>query len=89
MYKADADEHVEFANQICNERLKYIQHKGDGRDIYHWNTKEPHDLLDSVAQSFAICASQGIGGGEIKAPSKGRTAIQRRRIARRPKIRIV
>lgn len=89
LYKADADEHVEFANQVCNERLKYIQHKGDGRDIYHWNTKEPHDYLDSLGQAFAVCASQGIGGGEIKAPSKGRTAIQASRHVRRPKIRIV
>lgn len=89
LYKADADEHVEFANQVCNERLKYIQHKADGRDIYHWNTNEPHDLLDTLGQAFAVCASQGIGGGEIKGPTKGRTAIQKRRLMHRPKIRIV
>lgn len=89
LYKADADEHVEFANQVCNERLKYIQHKADGRDIYHWNTKEPHDFLDTLGQAFAVCASQGIGGGDIKGPTKGRTAIQARRLVRRPRIRIV
>ena len=89
LYKAEPEEHVEFANQICNERLKYIQHKGDGRDVYHWNTREPHDYLDSLAQSFAIAASQGIGGGEIKAPPKGSAAHFKRRIVRRPRIRIV
>ena len=89
LYKADPDEQVEFANQLCNERLKYIQHKGDGRDIYHWATKEPHDYLDSVGQAFAVAASQGIGGGEIKAPPKGSAAHIKRRTVRRPRIRIV
>ena len=79
LYRADADEHVEFANQICNERLKFVQHKGDGRDIYHWNTKEPHDYLDSVGQAFAVCASQGIGGGGISAPANARKKLLRKR----------
>lgn len=93
LFKADYDEHVEYANQFCNERLQYIRHKGDGRDEYHWQSKDPHDYLDSTAQAFAICGSQGIGGGEIKAPSKGQAGrlgrLARRIIRHRPRIKIV
>jgi hypothetical protein len=62
IYKGDADEHSEYAMQVCNERLLLIQHKKDGRDIYSWKSREPHDALDSTAQAFAIAASQGISG---------------------------
>lgn len=83
LFKADAEEHVEFANQVCNERLKFVQHKGDGRDIYHWNSKDPHDFLDSVAQAFAVCASQGIAGGKIRelpASARNRHLFRNRRL---------
>ena len=49
LYSGDADEHAEFSLQFCNERLMMITHKQDGRDIYAWKSKEPHDYLDAIA----------------------------------------
>ena len=57
LYMGDADEHSEYALQVCNERLILVQHKSDGRDFYTWKSQEPHDCLDSTAQAFAIAAS--------------------------------
>ena len=67
LFNGTAEEHADYAMQVCNERLLLIQHKKDGRDIYTWKTKEPHDALDSTAQAFAVAASQGISGTNIKA----------------------
>jgi len=61
LYKGDSKEHAEFALQVCNEKLRFIQHKQDGRDIYTWTTKEPHDYLDTLSMSFAVAAQFGIG----------------------------
>lgn len=57
LYKGDADEHSEYAMQICNEKLLLVQHKKDEKDVYSWKTHEPHDSLDSTAQAFAIAAT--------------------------------
>ena len=32
LYNGDADTHRDFAIQICNEQLRFVQHKADGRD---------------------------------------------------------
>lgn len=87
IFEGDADEHSEYAMQVCNERLLLIQHKKDGRDIYTWKSKEPHDALDSTAQAFAVAASQGISGTNIQAAN----VSQRSKLAvkKRPKIRVV
>ena len=62
LYKGTASEHGDFAQQITNERLRAVEHKQDGRNIYHWQTMEPHDFGDCMSMSYAIAASQGISG---------------------------
>ena len=49
LYDGTADEHAEFANQFCNERLLFVKHRQDGRSQYTWKSAEPHDMLDSTA----------------------------------------
>lgn len=91
IFESTPDEHAEFAIQVCNERLLLVQHKKDGRDIYSWKSKEPHDCLDSLAQAFAIAASQGISGGNIQdATSANRKrAIKLMQQLKKPKIKVV
>ena len=85
LFNGTAEDHSEYAMQVCNERLLLIQHKKDGRDIYTWRTKEPHDSLDSTAQAFAVAASQGISGKNIKTAK-----VQLKHfVKRKPKIKIV
>lgn len=60
LFSAYADEHVDFAMQVCNEKLKYISHKKDGRDFYTWKTKEPHDFLDVLSMCFAVAMQAGM-----------------------------
>lgn len=49
VYGDTPESHTEYANQMTNEKLKYIKHRQDGRDIYTWQTAEPHDYLDATA----------------------------------------
>lgn len=60
-----------------------IQHKKDGRDLYSWKSKEPHDALDATAQAFAIAASQGISGQNMR----GRL-LPRGVVVKKPKPRV-
>lgn len=85
LFNANARIHSEFAIQMCNEKLMYMSHKPDGRDFYSWRSKDPHDVLDSVAQAFAIAGSQGISGNNIE------TNVQRKKAAftRKARIRVV
>lgn len=82
LFAGDAEEHSDFATQLTNEKLLFIRHCQNGKDIYTWKTKEPHDMLDVVAQAFAAAASQGISG--VK-----RAGIRRPAVVKKPKIRIV
>ena len=66
LFYGTTDEHTEYAMQVCNERLLLIQHKKDGRDVYSWKSREPHDALDATAQAFAVAASQGISGTNMR-----------------------
>lgn len=83
LYSGSTDEHAEFANQFCNERLVYVKHRQDGRHIYTWKSKEPHDMLDSTAQNFALCASQGISSSNFS------QIATRRPVRKKVKMRIV
>lgn len=85
LFKGDADAHAEYAMQMCNERLLLIQHKKDGRDIYSWKSREPHDALDATAQAFAVAASQGISGMNMYKSTPSRAASKKVR----QKIRVV
>lgn len=62
LYKGSSSEHDEFVMQFCNEQLKFVKRSSDGRNHYEWQSKEPHDYLDSSAQAFALAASLGISG---------------------------
>lgn len=74
IYDGDSKEHSEFALQMCNEKIISIQHKADGRDYFSWRTREKHDFLDAVAQSYAACTQNNILGTGLAAktitPSK-------------------
>ena len=52
--------HSEFANQVCNETLKWKKSKADGRVEYHWKSKDPHDYLDCMSMCFGIACFQGV-----------------------------
>jgi len=79
LFRGDADEHAEYATQVCNERLLMVQHKKDGRDVYSWKSREPHDALDATAQAFAVAASQGISGANVGSAPAGRARARLRR----------
>lgn len=66
LYKADKNDHSEFAIQASNERLRFVQHKPNGQDVYNWNTKEPHDILDTLAMCYAVSAQLGIAADIFK-----------------------
>lgn len=85
LFKGDADEHSEYAIQMCNERLLMVQHKKDGRDIYSWKSREPHDVLDATAQAFAVAASQGISGSVLRKAIPARAPSRRSK----PKIKLI
>lgn len=60
--------HGKLAAQICNETLKRkvpIKSK-NGADTFDraWKSKDPHDVLDTLAQAFAAAANFGITGAE-------------------------
>ena len=57
LYAGDAEEHLEFAQQICNERLVAIQNRQDGKEVYQYQIREPHDFGDALAQAYALAAS--------------------------------
>ena len=60
LYKDLDLEHIEFAKQICNEKIKLKKTKSDGRVEYFWKSKEPHDYLDVLAMCRAIAEHEGM-----------------------------
>lgn len=78
IYFGDAEEHRDFAIQVCNEKLISMQHKA-GRDIYHWKSMEPHDYLDCMSMSYAVAASQGINGSNVvQTPTQHKTKMMKK-----------
>ena len=53
-------EHSDFAQQICNEILRFKKIKANGVVEFCWRSREPHDFLDTMAMSYAIACSNGI-----------------------------
>lgn len=89
LYAADPSEHVEYASQVCNERIRHVRHLSDGRDEYEWISKEPHDFLDASAMADAIAGSYGFSGLSTTAgESTAKKFAARRRFVRR-RIRFV
>lgn len=85
LYFGDVEEHKDFAIQVCNEKLRFVQHKA-GRDIYSWTSKEPHDYLDVMSMCYAVAASQGLSGQLGNTPQLEK---QKHKFVRKPKIRVV
>lgn len=89
LYNADPSEHVEYATQVCNERIRHVRHLSDGRDEYEWISKEPHDYLDASAMADAIAGSYGLSGlSTATGESTAKKMAARRRFVRR-RIRFV
>lgn len=89
LYNADPAEHVEYASQVCNERIRHVRHLSDGRDEYEWISKEPHDYLDASAMCDAIAGSYGLSGlSTSTGESTAKKMAARRRFVRR-RIRFV
>lgn len=89
LYAADPSEHVEYASQVCNERIRHVRHLSDGRDEYEWISKEPHDFLDASAMCDAIAGSYGLSGlSTTTGESTSKKMAARRRFVRR-RIRFV
>lgn len=81
MYRATKEEHSEFVIQCTNERIKSIQHKPDGRDIYTWQSKEPHDYLDTCSMCRAALSQLGITNTTVF--TKNSMIDKRRKIRRK------
>ncbi len=89
LYAADTSEHVEYATQVCNERIRHIRHMSDGRDEYEWISREPHDYLDASAMCDAIAGSYGLSGlSTVAHESTAKKMVARRKFVRR-RIRFV
>jgi hypothetical protein len=89
LYNALSVEHVEFANQVCNEQLRWKKTKSDGRTEYSWKSKDPHDYGDCLAMNQAIAAFQGLSSSntlKVSLKQQYRNVIKTR--ARR-RVRIV
>ena len=82
LYSGGTEEHREYAMQVCNERLRYVKNRPDGREEYSWKSKDPHDYLDSTAQAYAVAASQGVSGHNFAGSPNAR------HVARKPKRRV-
>ena len=80
--------HAKWAAQVAAERLLYKKERADGTTYYQWKQLGPdHDALDAIGQALAAYASLGLATPtHVGKPIKQARA---RRIARRPKIRIV
>ena len=55
LYDSTTAEMTKFAQEICDEKLLYIQHK-DNKDIFVWKSlhgSQLHDFLDATAQAKA------------------------------------
>lgn len=74
------DSHSDFAMQVTNEKLIAIKHCQNGKDLYIWKTREPHDYLDCMAMCFAAAGSWGMSGAPL---------LKRRFLPKRPRVKII
>ena len=93
LYNGTPNHHQDFATQLTNEKLLYITHQSNGKDLYNWKTKSAidHDYLDTVAQAYAVAWSCSLGtdiqGGSVQKTQNAMMA--RMRMRNKPRIRIV
>ena len=87
LYDGDIEEHKDFSLQFCNEKLMYKRQRQDGRTQYNWRSAEPHDMLDSTAQNFALLASQGIFVSNIQSQKSTQRKIKISHL--KPRIKII
>ncbi len=71
--------HVKFAVQVANETLvsKKPRPGYDGRHLYKWRTKEPHDYGDCLAMCYALAGAEGVTGDGRRA---GGSAKNKRKV---------
>lgn len=92
LYNGTPHHHQDFATQLTNEKLMYITHQSNGKDLYNWKTKSAidHDYLDTVAQAYAVAWSNSLGtdiqGGSMD--RKQRRPVQLTRKTK-PRVRFV
>lgn len=82
LYHTTSRSRDEFAIQVCNEKLLTKVDNSFGRTEYRWESKEPHDYLDSTAQGMALAAFCGVGAQATSAAS----APHRKKAARQVQI---
>lgn len=89
LYNQSPHHHQEFATQLTNEKLMYVNHQSNGKDIYIWKTKSAidHDYLDTCAQAYAIAWTNALGT-DIQGGTVSRR-INRMPTRTKPRIKIV
>ena len=93
LYNGSTRDHQEYATQVTNEKLLYVQHQSNGKDIYHWKSKSAidHDYLDTLAQAYAIAWTNSLGTEVVQTQSpvaaKVKAGLLKRPIRR--KLRLV
>ena len=78
LYHTAKRERDEFAVQVTNEKLLTKIENGVGRTEFKWESKDPHDYLDSTAACMALAAFFGVG--------TQRAGVRRRKGPRRQRI---
>ena len=97
LYDDLAVNHLDFAQQVCNEKIKWKKTLASGKTEYSWISKDPHDFLDTLSISRAIAESQGLSAvmpsKTVEAPVAnvhGMIPLIRRKLAlQRKRVRIV
>ena len=80
--------HGKWAAQVVAERLLYKRERSDGTTDYRWKANGPdHDALDAIGQALAAYASLGLATPTHV--GKPIAKVAKRRIVRRPRIRII
>ena len=87
LYDGDIEEHKDFALQFCNEKLMYKRERQDGKTQYSWRSADPHDMLDSTAQNFALLASQGVFVSNVQSQKSNQRKLKISHI--KPRIKII
>lgn len=87
LYGDDMEEHADFAIEVSNEKITSIQHKADGRDVYNWASKEPHDDLDCCSMCRAVLSQLGVTSSTFKTNFRNNNTVRKAKPkARRLKI---
>lgn len=81
LYHSEGQARDDYAIQLTNEKLIKTFENSQGRTQYQWESKEPHDYLDSTAQGMALAAFCGVGAQAATSAPRRRPVVRRARIA--------